>query len=281
LAVVGLARLVHPFPSLLDASLTAAIALVAGAPASVAALLGAAMLCLQASIGALNDLTDLPADAVAKPGKPLVRGPVTPAMARVVIVAGLAVGLAVSAVVGLGALVVALLGVGTGYLYDLRLKGTGLAWLPFALGVPLLPVYAWIGATGTVPRAFAVLVPAAVAAGAALALGNQLADLAADRRAGVDSTARTIGRQGALAAIAALHAGVALAAIVSLVVLGGQGPGTVVAVVGIGIVALGVGAAAGEWGALTQRAWELQASGTAVLAAGWVAALAETGALAS
>ena len=203
-----------------------AFALVAGASTSVALLLGAAMACLQGSIGALNDLADLRADMIAKPGKPLVRGTVTPAAARVVVVLGLVLGLALSAVAGLGALVVALLGVGTGYLYDLRLKGTGLAWVPFALGVPLLPVYAWIGATGALPSAFIVLVPAAIVAGAALALGNQLADLAADRRAGVEFDGR--GRSGAgasLIVIAALHAGVALAALVSLAVLGGRGRG--------------------------------------------------------
>jgi 4-hydroxybenzoate polyprenyltransferase len=273
------ARLVHPFPSLLDALVTAAIALVAGAPAPTALLLAGAMASLQFSIGALNDLADLPADMVSKPAKPLVDAAVSPFAARLVVVGALLVGLVLSAVAGLGALVVALLGVGIGYLYDLRLKGTGWAWLPFALGVPLLPVYAWIGATEAIPSAFAVLVPAAVAAGAALALGNQVADLGPDRRAGVDSTARRIGRRGALVVIAALQFGVAVAAILSLVALGGGGPGVAVALVGIGIAAFGVAAAAGEWQAVTRWAWEVQATGTAVLAAGWIAALAETGAL--
>jgi 4-hydroxybenzoate polyprenyltransferase len=263
----------------LDALVTVAFALVAGASASTALLLGSAMACLQGSIGALNDLTDLPADLVAKPRKPLVRGTITPSAARVAVAAGLAAGLVLSAMAGPGALVVALVGVGIGYLYDLRLKGTGFAWVPFAVGVPLLPVYAWIGATGTLPSAFIVLVPAAIVAGAALALGNQLADLGADRQAGVDSTVRQIGRRGSLIAIASLHAIVGIAAVVSLTVLGGHGPGVAIAVLGIGITALGTAAGTGEWGVLTRRAWELQASGTALLAAGWIAALAETGAL--
>ena len=56
--LAGLIRLVHPFPSLLDGAATAAIALVAGAEPSVAIQLGGAMVALQASIGALNDVLD-------------------------------------------------------------------------------------------------------------------------------------------------------------------------------------------------------------------------------
>ena len=54
------------------------------------------MLCLQASIGALNDLVDAPLDAGQKPGKPLPRGLVSARSAVLVtIVAGVA-GLALS-----------------------------------------------------------------------------------------------------------------------------------------------------------------------------------------
>lgn len=246
-----------------------------------AALLAVAMFALQASIGALNDLVDLPADARSKPFKPLPRGLLQPADARAVVVLGLAVGLVFSWLAGPGATLVALLGVGIGYLYDLRLKGTALAWLPFALGIPLLPVYAWVGATQTIPSVFAVLIPAAVAAGAALALGNQVADIRADEIAGVRSAARTLGRHTAIAVMAALHAGVAAAALGSLVLFGGSGAGVAVVMVAIATVGVGVVAAArdgGDW--LGARAWEIQASATGLLGAGWIAALADTGALA-
>src|SRR5450756_873168 len=89
----GLVRLVHPFPSALDAAVTFALALVAGATAGRAALLGVAMLTIQFSIGAFNDVLDAPADAVAGRSKPLVDGRIP---ARVALgVAGVA-GVAVS-----------------------------------------------------------------------------------------------------------------------------------------------------------------------------------------
>lgn len=241
------------------------------------------MFALQASIGAVNDLADRSADALAKPHKPLVNGLVGLRAARVVGAAGLVLGLALSAALGVAVVVIALLGVGIGYLYDLRLKGTGWAWLPFALGVPLLPVYAWVGAGAALPSAFAVLLPAAVAAGAALALGNQLDDLADDAVAGTTSTARRLGPDVAWVAMAALYAGVTVAALGSLAVLDGRGAGVVVAGVGAGVTALGTASA--RLGPQTLRplrrlAWELQGIGVGILAAGWVAALAETGALA-
>lgn len=259
---------------------TSVIALIAGAPPLRAATLGVGMLALQVSIGALNDIADREADARAKPHKPLPAGLVGTGVARAIVLGGLLLGLGLSAALGVGPLAVAVLGVGIGYLYDLRLKGTGWAWLPFALGVPLLPIYAWLGAGAPLPSAFAVLLPAAIAAGAALALGNQLADLARDRVSDTQSTARRLGPPIAWAAMAALHAGVAVLALLSLGPLGGQGPGIAVAVAGA--VCLGVGTllARSTGAPLHERAWETQAAGVGILAAGWLAAIADGGSLA-
>ena len=239
------------------------------------------MLSLQGSIGALNDITDREADARSKPQKPLPAGAVGASVARAIVVGGLLLGLFISAAIGVGPLVVAVLGVGIGYLYDLRLKGTGWAWLPFAVGVPLLPIYAWVGADAPLPSAFAVLVPAAIAAGAALALGNQLADLARDRVSGTQSTARRLGRSGAWAVMAGLHAGVAVLALFSLGPLGGRGPGIAVAVAGTACLAIGTVLARASGTRSHERAWETQAAGVGILAAGWLAAIADGGSLAS
>ena len=48
----------HPFPSAVDAAVTAALAAIAGAGPGRVALLAAAMLALQFSIGAWNDTLD-------------------------------------------------------------------------------------------------------------------------------------------------------------------------------------------------------------------------------
>ena len=67
----------HPGPSLLVTGVLVAIAGLAGhgLPEGTRILqLVGAMLPVQLCIGVINDVVDLPADAVAKPHKPLVRG---------------------------------------------------------------------------------------------------------------------------------------------------------------------------------------------------------------
>ena len=81
---------------MLDALLTAGLARLAGAGVERSLILGAAMLCLQASIGTLNDLADLERDRGLKLAKPLPRGLVSPGVARLVVAAGLLAGLALS-----------------------------------------------------------------------------------------------------------------------------------------------------------------------------------------
>ena len=63
----------------------------------------------------------------------------------------------------------------------------------FAVGIPLLPVYGWLGTAGSLPPFFAVLLPIAVLAGAALAIANARADLEVDLAAGTRSVATTLG----------------------------------------------------------------------------------------
>ena len=114
------------------------------------------MTLLQLGIGTVNDIVDAPLDAGRKAGKPIPAGLV----ARV----GGAVGLAVVAF-GSGSLsrppsslatgVLAVVVIAIGLAYDLRLKGTAWSWLPFAVGIPILPVFGWVGATGTLAPVFA------------------------------------------------------------------------------------------------------------------------------
>jgi 4-hydroxybenzoate polyprenyltransferase len=141
-------------------------------------------------------------------------------------------------------------------------------------------VYAWYGAVGTIPAGFVVLLPTAIPAGAALAMGNQLADLAHDRVSGTPSTVRLLGAQASWALMAALYVGVLLVALGSLWLLRGAGAGVVVAVAGAASVIVGVlTARPGDGRGLRARAWELQAAGIGLLAAGWIAALTGTPAL--
>lgn len=237
------------------------------------------MVALQVSIGALNDLVDVERDRGWKSRKPIPAGLVGRGSARITVAVGLLLGLALSASVGVATLAVAIVGTATGYLYDLRLKATPWAWLPFAVGIPLLPVFAWVGATGRIPPAFALLIPLAVAAGAGIALTNGLADVERDRAAGLETPAIRLGPDRAWRIAAGLQAVVVLGTVGSLVVAGASAVAFAVTAGGVGLALLGalLGRAADP--RFRERGWEAGAVGLGLLAAGWVIGLAGRGLL--
>jgi len=228
------------------------VAAVAGADVGLALRLGVSMTLLQLGIGAVNDVVDSPYDAGRKAGKPIPAGLVSARAARITAIAcfggGAALALTVSAAVAfLAAVVIAI-----GLAYDLRLKGTAWSWAPFAAGIPLLPVYGWLGATGTLHPMFGALVPAAVLAGAALAIANSLVDVERDRAAGRTSIAAELGPRPAARLGAALLAVVAAVDVVALFVAGVAdratapiGLGSVLAVL-LAVVAAGRGSRGSE-----------------------------------
>jgi 4-hydroxybenzoate polyprenyltransferase len=275
--VSGVIRLGHPFPTLLDGLATAAIALIAGGSPAIAIRLGLAMVGIQAGIGAVNDIVDSDRDRESKPGKPLPRGVVSVATARLVAVVAIAWGLALSLPSGPAVIAVALVGLAVGLAYNLWLKGTAWSWLPFALGIPLLPVYAWLGARGDVPASFALLVPAAVGAGAALAIANAIADADRDRDTGVGSVAVTLGTEGAWRIHAVLQVLVFAVALASLALAQGTVlPLTAVAGGGL-LVALGAALCRSSRASRRERGWELEAIGIGVAAIGWFAGIGSYG----
>jgi 4-hydroxybenzoate polyprenyltransferase len=267
----GLIRLTHPFPCLLDGLVVAAVAVVAGADPVTALRLGVAMTALQASIGALNDIVDAPRDEGRKHGKPIPTGLVSQGLARAVAVAAAGLGVGLSAPSGAATLGLAVVVLAIGYGYDLRLKGTVWSWFPFAIGIPLLPVFGWLGTTGGLPGSFALLLPVAIIAGAALAVANARADAERDAAAGVESVATRLGLERAWAINAILLAVVVGLAVVTLlaratpmvVLLGAASAGL--------IIGLGVARGRGADSAGRERAWELEAVGVGFLAAAWLA----------
>ncbi|HEX5013910.1 MAG TPA: UbiA family prenyltransferase [Candidatus Limnocylindrales bacterium] len=247
------------------------LALVAGASLADAILLGVAMTSLQAAIGAGNDVVDAPADAVAKPAKPIPSGLVSHRLATFVGGAATAIGIGLSATVGgLGTVPIAVAILAVGFAYDLWFKGTAWSWLPFAVGIPILPVYAWYGATGGVPEAFAVLIPAAVAAGAALAIGNARADRERDVASGVASIATVLGAERAWAIEVALIVTVGAVAVISAGAAGASvGRVAIVGLAALVPIAAVLGSANLEPSG-RERAWEAEAVGVALLAVVWV-----------
>lgn len=254
------------------------------------------MLGIQVAIGALNDVADAPLDAVAKPRKPIPAGLVSGRLASAVAGGGALVGLGLSAVSGPATLLVGAACLALGWLYDLRLSRTALSWLPLTLALPLLPVHAWLGATGAVPTGLAALVPVGVLGGAGLALANGIVDVDRDTSAGRSAIVVAIGRHRAWMAQTGLLA--VAAAIALLLAPGGAasgsgspaGPGTPGGLaaalteirrwsllIGCALLAGGAAMLASRRPDIRERGWELEAVGVAALGIGWLAGLSTVG----
>ena len=251
--------------------------MVAGGGVVVAIVLGVSMTLLQFAIGTVNDVVDAPRDAGHKPGKPIPAGLVSLGAARAIAGVTAAGGLVLALVGGLWLVALAGVVLAVGLAYDLWAKGTTLSWLPFALGIPLLPVYGWYGATGTLPGLFLVLVPAAATAGTALAVSNALVDMERDEAAGARSIALTLGPSRAGWLVVALNVVVTVLALSTAIVLAAP-VGWVVAIllaalVPLGGAVLGLVAAGRPGTSWRELAWEVQAIGTGLLAVAWLGAL--------
>lgn len=250
-----------------------------------------AMLGIQVAIGALNDVIDAPLDAVAKPRKPIPAGLVDRGAALAVAGGGAVAGLALSAISGPATLAVGAACLALGWTYDLRLSRTPMSWLPLTIALPLLPVHAWLGATGSMPLGLAALVPIGVLAGAGLALANGIVDVERDAAGGRTAIVVTIGRRRAWIVHVVLL--VVAASLALLLAPGGEGarggtsgPAFAGALAGVrswglavGCAGLAVGAAVllARRAAIRERGWELEAAGVAALGIGWLAGLSTIG----
>lgn len=264
--------ILHPFPSAVNAALVGAIALIAGGTASRATILAGAMLAVQFSIGVTNDLVDLTDDRGSRPTKPLVRGDLTPTKAMILAAALGAGGLALAGSVGLSELVLLGAMYGIGVAYSIRLKRLGLGWAAYAAAFPLLPAYAWAGATGALPPRYPLVVLIAALAGPTLALANGLVDHDRDRLAGVRTTVVRIGHQAAwwLMAMGVVIVHAAAAAAILPV-----GPGVLIVMASAAaLAAAGVTLSRSVASLRRERGWRMQAMSVALLAVAWLAAAA-------
>ena len=209
------------------------------------ALLGAAVLAGQLSIGWLNDWLDRDRDATTgRADKPLATGDLSPrAVARSALVAGAAC-VPLSYALGWRAGTAHLVAVGWGYAYDLGLKRTVWSWLPYAAAFGLLPVIVWLALPGS-PWPPADLVVAAALLGVGAHGANVIPDRADDLATGVRGLPHRLPRPVARAATAAC-----LGSAVAVLVLGAPGPpepwGIVALVAGVALSVV-AGAGRGRW----------------------------------
>ncbi len=194
-AFVRAARIVHPFPTLLNVAATVGLAFVAadGPPgAAVLTRMLLVMLFAQCAIGVANDLFDRDLDARTKPWKPLAAGLVTQPQAIAMAAAFVAASVALAATLGPAGLGLAALGTASGLAYDARLKCTMLSALPFAVAIPTLPLWVYVSLDRAEPVLWWLL-PLGALIGVTLHLANTLPDIEADAANGVRGLAHRLG----------------------------------------------------------------------------------------
>jgi 4-hydroxybenzoate polyprenyltransferase len=238
-------RAVHPFPSIVVAAITGALAVAVDDERSLATglVLAVAMLGIQFTIGLVNDVVDAADDAATKPWKPIPRGCLTRRTASLAAVACSIAGLALAAGFGLWSLLLAAGCLSCGLVYDLWLKRTLLSWLPLSIALPLM--VAWVlAATDEWEPGDAWLLVLGPILGLAIHLANQAPDIEADRTRGVRGLAHRLGPAWSLAVAYGLGTGLVIAGAVILV---GVADGVTALAVGVslaGVLAVGAMASA-------------------------------------
>lgn len=193
--LLGFFLLSHPGPVLIHIVAVTVFTLVAAWPRpvwSIVLLVIAAHAAMQISIAMINDYCDRHLDAAGKPQKPLARGLVYP---REALIAGIfMIGVMLLLLLPLNplALLVSLAYLVLGQGYNLGLKSTPLSGIVFALAMPLIPLYAFVGVGRVLPFLF-WLVPMGVLLGVALNLANSLTDLEEDAAYGARTLAVIVG----------------------------------------------------------------------------------------
>jgi 4-hydroxybenzoate polyprenyltransferase len=235
------------------------------------ALLAGLLACNQYAAGALNDAVDAEADAAADRGKPIQRGVISRrAVATAAVVAGVA-SLGFGLALGPATFALAVVGLACAWSYDLWLKGTPFSGLPFAVAVPIVPLFGY-GAAGRFPAVLWWAWPIGALLAIATHLADALPDVERDRATGVRGLATRLGVGRAAAVAAACYAAAVAMALWSGLAAGDRPvvvAGAALAVV-LGLAALPAGAR-GPSG--RRVAYRLVLAGMAALALGWAGAV--------
>ena len=221
-AALGVLGAAHAGPAVAVTVLAGLLCVAQGLDASRSALVVAAVLAGQLSIGWSNDLIDLPRDlAAGRTDKPMATGEVSVRGVRAACVAAVVVCVLLSMALGTAAGLVHLGCVASAWAYNLGLKATAWSWAPYALSFGGLTAVVSL-ADGELPPWWWPLAAALLGVGAHLL--NVLPDLDDDAATGVRGLPHRLGR----ARIAPVAAAVLVTA--SVVALVGAAPPTTVTV---------------------------------------------------
>ncbi len=203
----------HAGPALAVTTVATLLAVAAGVPAGRVALVCAAVLAGQASIGWSNDWLDADRDrAVARADKPVVQGAVAPSLLRSAALAAVVLAVFLSLLLGLVPGLLLLLLVASGWAYNAGLKRSAMSVVPYVTGFGALPAGVVAAAPDT-PAAPWWLVTAGAALGAAAHLANVAPDLEDDLATGVRGLPHRLGAlmSAVLGAVLLFAASLALA----------------------------------------------------------------------
>lgn len=250
-SAVALFACTHPGPSAAVTVFAVVLALAARHGAWGAALVAAAVLPGQLSIGWGNDLMDADRDrALGRRDKPLATGEVSVSSVRWAIAVSLALCAAVSAVFGPAAAAAHLAGVGFGHAYNLWLKFTPFSVVAYLAAFALLPAFVLLGA-GVSPPWWLLAGGGLLGGGAHFT--NALPDLEDDARTDVRGLPQRLGPRGSVLAAAVLLGGGGLVA-----GLGRPGPLAPAATALLAVtLALVAAVAVIGWRRRTRRAFQL------------------------
>lgn len=201
--ISGLWRASHPGPSVVVTLVALTLGIATALEPWRIAVLAAAILSGQLSVGLSNDAIDARRDrSVARTDKPLARGDVSVRAAWVAASVTLVLGLALSFALSWQMALAHAIALASAWSYNLGLKSTPVSVVPFVVSFGLLPSLVTLSASD--PRVAAGWAWAAGASlGVAIHLTNVLPDFEEDARTGVRGLPHRLGRR-ASAVIAAL-----------------------------------------------------------------------------
>src|SRR4051794_1773251 len=209
----------HLGPTVAVTTVATLLAAAAGSSPGRVALVCAAVLAGQASIGWSNDWLDADRDrAVARADKPVVQGAVQPVRLRSAALVAAALAVVLSLAVGVVPGLLLLVLVASGWAYNAGLKRTAASVVPYVTGFGALPAGVVAAAPGG-PIAPWWLAAAGGALGAAAHFANVAPDLEDDLATGVRGLPHRLGARVSAVAGALLLGGASL-----VLVLGPDGP---------------------------------------------------------
>ncbi|HVV76587.1 MAG TPA: UbiA family prenyltransferase [Mycobacteriales bacterium] len=223
----------HPLPCVAVTAFVTALS-VAAHLGPRAALLGAAVLCGQLSVGWSNDAIDAPLDTAAgRRDKPIATADISRRAVAICAAVALIGDFPLSLAVGVRAGLLHLAAVGLAWAYNLGLKRTLASALPYAVAFGLVPeVVAAAKAGSPAPRP--ALVVAGVACGIAAHFANTVGDTVEDEMTGVRGLPQRLGPAPSTAIAGGF---IAAAAVAVLVAVGPKPLPVTAAVVDVGLAA--------------------------------------------